>query len=60
MDDFIDLIALVWIEDVLACIVTDLVGIEDGLACIVTDVVGIEDGLACIVTDLGCAGIRRY
>ncbi len=52
MDDFIDLIALVGIEDGLACIVTDVVGIEDGLACIVTDVVGIEDVLALIVTDL--------
>jgi hypothetical protein len=40
---FIDLIALVGIKDVLACIVTDVVGIEDVLACIVTDVVGIED-----------------
>ena len=51
MDDFIDLIALVGIEDGLACIVTDVVGIEDGLACIVTDVVGI---------DRGWAGMHRY
>ena len=42
----------VGIEDVLAFCVTDLVWLEDGLACIVTDVVGIDDGLAFCVIDL--------